>query len=145
MLCRDADALITPSSEARRSHFLLYVSHRDFGVEWRGIKHCIGGLEISLADLNHRVMGCGMTKVGPPPEECPRVYMDVSIGGVAVGRIEIVLRHDVAPKTAENFRCLCTGEKSMSFKDSKFHSVIPGFAVQGGDFKNGDGSGGMSI
>eukprot|EP00062_Callorhinchus_milii_P001599 gi/632936879/ref/XP_007896456.1/ PREDICTED: peptidyl-prolyl cis-trans isomerase F, mitochondrial [Callorhinchus milii] len=83
----------------------------------------------------------------PPPaaEKNPVVYIQVSVDKEPLGQVTIELRADVVPKTAENFRALCTGEKGFGFKGSSFHRIIPDFMCQGGDITHHNGFGGRSI
>jgi peptidylprolyl isomerase len=107
----------------------------------------------SLRSYVGNILGLGGMRTGPyhavNPAN-PQVFFDVTIGGDSAGRITMELFNDTVPKTADNFKQLCTGAKSkknraLYYKGTRFHRVIPGFMCQGGDTTNGDGTGGESI
>lgn len=73
------------------------------------------------------------------------VYFEVYANDEKMGRIVMKLNDDVVPKTARNFRTLCTEAKGKGYKESIFHRIIPGFMIQGGDYTAHNGTGGRSI
>ncbi|CAJ1345301.1 unnamed protein product [Effrenium voratum] len=109
----------------------------------------IGNKDIGASFTKHRDRTDVVADYAPGR---PRVYLDIAIDGVAVGRIVCELFNDAVPKTAENFRLLCTGSrgigkrgKPLHYKGVKFHRVVPNFVIQAGDFTHCDGTGGESV
>lgn len=86
-----------------------------------------------------RSFSCARPRLGS------KVFFDPAINGKKVGRIEFELYDDVVPKTAANFKALCTGEKGFGYKGVPFHRIIPQFMLQGGDTDLAGGFGGKSI
>eukprot|EP01064_Diplonema_japonicum_P030808 TRINITY_DN5322_c0_g1_i1.p1 TRINITY_DN5322_c0_g1~~TRINITY_DN5322_c0_g1_i1.p1 ORF type:complete len:301 (+),score=37.61 TRINITY_DN5322_c0_g1_i1:99-1001(+) len=113
------------------------------GLGWGG-----GGREKMLKATRFALKNCAI----PVNPLNPKVWMDVQVGGKYAGRVFMELFMDTVPKTAENMRCLFTGEKGkgmsgrkLHLKGTAFHRIIPTFVVQGGDTTRGDGRGGESI
>uniref|UniRef100_A0A0D3HAB2 Peptidyl-prolyl cis-trans isomerase n=1 Tax=Oryza barthii TaxID=65489 RepID=A0A0D3HAB2_9ORYZ len=102
--------------------------------------------------LPHQIVSAADAPISFFQFQNPKVFFDILIGKARAGRVVMELFADTVPKTAENFRCLCTGEKGLGasgkplhYKGSAFHRIIPNFMCQGGDFTRGNGTGGESI
>jgi len=155
-----AGGVIPPGAALIFELELLQIGASGGGFDIKKMAPVIGMVLIVLVFAYQKLTEPDNTVRGPlvPLEEAsgdpanPRIFFDIEIGGKAAGRIEMELFAKVAPRTAENFRALATGEKGVGsngkklhFKDSSFHRVIPGFMCQGGDFTHGNGRGGESI
>ncbi|NXX40384.1 RBP2 ligase, partial [Tricholaema leucomelas] len=96
----------------------------------------------SLSELQkgHLSLAAGLSE-----DTNPIVYFEVSANDEMLGHITMELFSNIVPRTAENFRALCTGEKGFGYKNSIFHRIVTDFVCQGGDITNHDGTGGQSI
>ncbi len=99
-------------------------------------------VKINIKDKNYKDKENKEEKKLPTKKPEDLVYMDIGFNGQFIGRITIKLFSNIVPKTCKNFRTLC---ENTSYKDSPFHRIISDFMIQGGDFTNGDGTGGKSI
>jgi len=90
--------------------------------------------------------GVSSTEIVENPTVGTKLEIEISQGETVLGKVQVGLFDDVVPKTAENFKQLCTSKKKgFGYVGSKFHRVVPDFVIQGGDFLNGDGTGSVSI
>uniref|UniRef100_A0AAR2IWP9 E3 SUMO-protein ligase RanBP2 n=1 Tax=Pygocentrus nattereri TaxID=42514 RepID=A0AAR2IWP9_PYGNA len=95
---------------------------------------------LSQADVSQSSRAAELSRASNPV-----VFFTVAADGEVIGKITMELFAHIVPKTAENFRALCTGEKGFGYRNSVFHRIIPDFMCQGGDITNQDGTGGKSI
>merc|ERR1712061_208310 len=100
---------------------------------------------LAKACLHHNHNRKGKRKNKKKPDTRKLCFMDMTVNGEPLGRIDLELNYDITPKTAHNFRTLCTGELGFGYEGSVFHRLIPDLMIEGGDITKHDGSGGKSI
>lgn len=133
-------------------------SLRDQLVDWLSV--CAGALQISRDLLDSSISASSLRDASffrPPPDFIgtkPKVYLEFESEDLSFkGKVVFELNAEAAPKTAFNFKCLCTGERGvgevselpLSYKGNSIHRIVPGMCIQGGDLEEADGMGGESI
>ncbi|CAE7570430.1 ppiA [Symbiodinium sp. CCMP2456] len=161
---RGAGSAIPPDAAISFELELLEVSPPAEGLAWLWEQASANPMPIALVCLFGFQLLQGYFQKGGPSDlkelpisdassdENPKVFLSMKIGDAEPEQVVIELFAKSYPKTAENFRALCTGEKGegksgkkLTFKGNTFHRIIPGFMCQGGDFTNENGTGGESI
>merc|ERR1711912_54914 len=136
---------LSPLGTQLRSRFLNFNYLMRIGRKIVMVLLSVASLALFLAVAN---LGTDAKEI-KGPKVTDKVYFDIEIGGEAAGRIVIGLFGGSVPKTVKNFKSLAEGFKKdghvLTYQHSKFHRVIKDFMIQGGDFTNGDGTGGLSI
>jgi len=149
---QESKTLASSSDNRNSKDILTLIDEANSDQLKDSLKLCIKNHPELKKNIVNSLVPTSITPVVPKETVRQRCFLDVSISNKSPKRIIIELFNDIVPKTTENFRCLCTGEKGMGnqgktlcYKGSIFHRVIPGFMLQGGDFISNNGMGGESI
>nr|XP_024361897.1 peptidyl-prolyl cis-trans isomerase A-like isoform X2 [Physcomitrium patens] len=134
---------VSPVVIRGRRHATLGLSHSGFGATFQqSCTHSASNMCRNQVNVRAAQVPSEVTTQDKVTKKC---FFDIEIDDKPCGRIIFGLFGDTVPDTVENFRCLCTGERRFGYKGSAFHRVIKDFMIQGGDFDQGNGTGGYSI